>query len=269
MKMGKLIALYPAAVIVYLALALPMAIGDDVTLTAIVVCEAPEVLSVSVNPDPVMIYPCPATTQIIATTTVFHPNGVDMIGRVEITAISPAIAGVDLPIMMTSEREGDTEGTYIAAVDLPSCTPHGVYTLEVTATDKSGNDDTGSTEFFVEATIALRATDLNFGIITPGGSSTTLTTVTCTGNVELEFVDMPPSGYNNPHYDGLLWSDMTAGKNSISGDNLKTSWNSTDTILCCESALVEFTLTIPPGTAAETYTGILTFTQKLKDKREK
>jgi hypothetical protein len=234
--------------------------AESISYTVTVVAP-PEVMSVSVHPDSVMIYPCPATTQITVTATVFHPNSINQIESVEITTISPAIPGVSTPIVMTPETEGDIQATYTATIDLPCCTPRGGYTLEVAATDKYGSEDTGSTEFNVEATVAIRATDMNFGTIAPGESSTASTTVTCTGNAEIEFVDQLSPGYDNPEdNDGITWSDMTSGLHSIADDNIETSWDNSTTIACGNSVDAEFTLSVPYGTPPGTYTGMATFT---------
>ena len=260
MQMGNLPALLLVAVLVSSALAVTGVAGEDAAMTVSVGSVPPEVISVSVSPDPVMMYPCPATTQITVTAMVYHPNSIDYLDNVAITAISPVDFSVDLPVVMGSENRGHLQATYTATINLPCCTPHGVYTLLVTATDKSGNEDSATTEFMVEATIAIRATDMNFGMVVPGDSGTAATTITCTGNVDIALADLHPLGQNNPTYEGVMWTDMASGNDRISADNLKISWDSATTLACGESAHAEFTLTVPLGTPPGTYTGTLTLT---------
>ena len=239
------------------------AMSEDATTSAAVGNGAPDVSAVSVSPDPVTMAPCPATTSITVTATVSDANGVGDIASVQITGISPAITGITPPITMAWSKDNSaTEAEYTATIDLPCCTAADDYTVTVTATDKGtpALSDTKTGTFTVGSTVAITVTNVNFGSVAPGGSSTASSTVTCTGNAAVKFVDDTPAGYDDPETDGIIWSDMTSGTHTIVDDQITTTWDSMTTIACNNNADASFTLDVPSGTPPGAYEGTITFT---------
>ena len=237
------------------------AMGTDATTSAAVGNAAPDVSLVSVSPDPVTMAPSPATTSITVTATVSDANGVGDIASVQITGISPAITGITTPITMTKDHDNSaTEAEYTVTINLPCCTSADTYTVEVTATDSNSLSDTGTDTFTVSPTVAITVTNVTFGSVAPGGSSTASSTVTCTGNAEIKFVDDTPAGYDNSTTDGIIWSNMTSGTDTIADDQITTTWVSTTTITCGGNDAASFILDVPSGTPTGTYGGTITFT---------
>jgi hypothetical protein len=243
--------------------------GTDATTSAAIGNATPDVSAVSVSPDPVTMAPCPATTPITVTATVSDANGVGDITSVQITDISPAITDITPPITMTWSKDNSaTEAEYTATINLPCCTAADDYTMTVTATDNSSSSNTGTGTFTVNPTVGITVTNVGFGSVAPNASSTATSTVTCTGNAQIEFVDEAPTGtpnaYNNPDtgtpIDGIIWSDMISGLNTIDEDNISTTWTPATPITCGNSADVPFTLEVPSGTPEGTYLGTITFT---------
>lgn len=259
--MKRILSILMAGIMVA-AMVVP-AMSEDATTSAAVGNGAPDVSAVSVSPDPVTMAPCPATTSITVTATVSDANGVDDIASVQITGISPAITGISVPISMTNDHGNSaTEAVYTAIIDLPCCTSADDYTVTVTATDKGtpALSDTGTDTFTVDPTVAITVTGVAFGNVVPGGSSTASSTVTCTGNAEVKFVDDTPTGYDNSETDGIIWSEMVSGTFTIPDDQISTTWDSATTITCNTNADASFTLDVPSGTPPGAYGGTITFT---------
>jgi len=253
----KIIAILMAGMVA-MAIGIPMAMSSDqeAATTATVGNVAPVVTDASVSPDPVTMSPCPNTTTITVTATVSDDNGWGDITNVNVTI--PSIV-TDEP--MTCTQSNATSGTCTVDIALDCCTPATTYTATVEAKDQAGATGTDTYTFTVSSTVDITVTDVNFGNVAPGGSSTASSTVTNNGNAEIKFVDEDPVGYDNPDPgDGIVWSDMTSGANTIADDNIVTSWTSGTTITCGNSADAGFTLTVPDGTPTGTYTGTITFT---------
>jgi len=239
------------------------AMSENADTSATVGNAAPDVSLVSVSPDSVTMDPCPNTTSITVTATVSDANGVGDIASVRITGISPTISGITPPITMDwSKNNSATEAEYTATIDLPCCTSADNYTVTVTVTDKDTHtsSDTGTDTFTVNPTVAITVTDVGFGSVAPGGNSTASSTVTCTGNAAVKFVDAGTGGYDNPDPgDGIVWSEMTSGTDTISDNQITTTWNSANTIACNNNLDASFKLDVPSGTPEGTYGGTITF----------
>jgi len=256
--MKGILAIFMAGIMM-VAMVAP-AMSEDATTSAAVGNAAPDVSAVSISPDPVTMAPCPNTTQITVTATVSDANGVGDIASVQITGISPAITGVSTPISMAwSTNNSATEAVYTATIDLPCCTAADAYTVTVTATDSASSSDTGTDTFTVSPTVAITVTDVGFGSVAPGGNSTASSTVTCTGNAAVEFADNAPPGYDDPASDGIIWSAMTSGTDTIADSYITTNWAVSTQIDPCANADVNFELDVPAGTPPGTYTGTTTF----------
>jgi len=252
----KIIAILIAGMVA-MAIGIPMAMSSDqeAVTTATVGNVAPVVTDASVSPDPVTMSPCPDTTTITVTATVSDDNGWGDITNVNVTI--PSIV-TDEP--MTCTQSNATSGTCTVDIALDCCTPATTYTATVEAKDQAGATGTDTYTFTVSSTVDITVTDVNFGNVAPGGSSTASSTVTNNGNAEIKFVDADPAGYDNPDdNDGIYWSDMTSNGNTIVDDQISTTWNSATTISCGSSDDVPFTLDVPSGTPEGTYTGTITF----------
>jgi hypothetical protein len=151
---------------------------------------------------------------------------------------------------------------YDGTFDMRSCDPAGNYTVIVTVTDQADATGTMENTFEYLSLIAMTAGDVAFGSVAPGGSGTASSTVTCTGNAEIEFVDAAPANYDNPDdADGISWTDMTSAAADVIDDGqLTTTWAQATTVTCGNSADVPFTLDVPAGTPSGTYAGTITFT---------
>jgi hypothetical protein len=273
----KITALLMASVIVMMV-AVPMAFGDDAQTSADVTLNAdPVVDSVEVLPDPVDMNQHPDTTPITVTATVSHDNGYEQIATVNVTSIvnmaSGTISGLTLPVNLPFDHStSDTQAVYTGTIELPPCTPPQYdtdhYTLTVTADDKktTPGEDTGTDTFEVNALVAITVTNVPFGPVNPGSYTGKITsTVTNKGNVEIEFVDNTPNGYNDPSTgvdtDGITWSAMTSGvTNTIPASNVVTDWNKQGKITCGNTGTPKFTLSVPLGTPPGVYSGMITFT---------
>jgi hypothetical protein len=249
--------------IVAMAMIVPMAMGDEEAITSAKVINAPPTVdSVSVSPENVEMNPGPDTTPITVNATVSDTNGYEDLTNVNITSFNPDISDVTRPIAMTYVTGSGSGSTadYTATIDLPCCTGADSYTMTVEAKDAADETGTGTGTFNVLSTVAITVGDVDFDSVAPGNSSTASSTVECMGNAEIEFIDEYPSGYNNDLEDGICWSDMTSGANTIADDQISTTWNSADTISCGNAAEASFTLNVPDRTPTGTYTGTITFT---------
>jgi hypothetical protein len=227
--------------------------GSVVTVTT----TAPEVESITLNPDEIRITPgIGAELEVIA--KVFGPNGIGYIDRVEITDIDPNYADTDyfaksfpLPIEMDlREVDAGTRGKYGVNIGIINMPP-GTYELTVTATDKEGNVGRRTAEFTVWATLAIDVTDVEFGALQVGTSSDGSSEVTNTGNIPIKF----DKAY------GISPSDMTSDTGAtIAVENIKTTWKWKTVIEVLTSDNVEFTLNVPFGTPPGRYTGTIVFT---------
>jgi hypothetical protein len=109
----------------------------------------------------------------------------------------------------------------------------------------------------------MTAGDVSFGGVAPGGNSTASSTVNCTGNAEIEFVNAAPTEtYDTPDdNDGISWTDMTSVASDVIDDGqISTTWTSTTTITCGNTANVPFKLDVPSGTPPGVYSGTVVFT---------
>ena len=243
---NKIIAILMVS-IVAMAVGVPMAMGESAVSQATVGNEAPDVVSVSVSPNPVTMSECGATTPITVTAQVSDANGCDDILKVEITATT--VGGVTgLPISMSESSCVGTDATYVGTVDLPCCTAEGDYTVTVTVTDKGTTPltDTGIGNFHVDALTAISVTTpVDFGAIAPGNSGTGTSTVKNIGNNPVEIAASP--------------SDMT-GPETILASAISDDWVDTTCRACGSNDVATFTLAVPTGTLTGDYTGTITFT---------
>lgn len=274
------------ASIVAMAIAVPMAMGDHdpVADTSVSVGNAPPGVCAKweepddqpETPDTTEVMPNqhPNNKTVTIKACVCDPNGEDDIARVTATVTGPA--GFT-PVTVTLTRDPATDPEcepytcptgiveclqYDGTFDMGPCDPAGMYTVTVTVTDQAG--ETGSMENTFEylSLIAMTAGDVAFGSVAPGGSSTASSTITVYGNDKIKFDDADPAGYDNPDdNDGIYWSDMTSGVNTIADDQITTTWDPTTCIDgCLGTANVPFTLDVPAGTQQGSYGGTITFT---------
>ena len=259
---NKIIAILMAG-LVAMAVGVPMAIGSDseAATTASVGNVDPTVESVSSNPDiTVTMNECPTTTSLTITASVIDNNGVG-----DITSITVAIPGITTAVEMNEDCVDNSavKRTCNKSFALPCCQAPQPYTATVTVTDAASATGTDTDGFTVASTIAMNVTDVPFGALAIGGSSTVNAVVGNIGNAEIEFVDVgSPNGYDVEPNDGIIWSDMlrTGGGGTILDDQITTAWASGTTITCGDTANAGFTLTVPSGTPEGAYTGTITFT---------
>jgi hypothetical protein len=227
--------------------------GSVVTVTT----TAPEVESMTLNPDEIRITPG-IGAKLEVTAKVFGPNGIEYLDRVEITDIDPDYADKDyfansfpLPIEMDlREVDAGTRGKYGVTIGIINMPP-GTYVLTVTATDQEGNVGRRTAKFTVWATLAIDVTDVEFGALQVGTSSDGSSAVTNTGNIPIKF----------DKADGISPSDMTSDTGAtITVENIATTWNWETVIEVLTSADVGFTLNVPFGTPPGRYTGTIVFT---------
>ncbi len=265
----KIGAIMMAAVVV-MAVAVPMAFGDDenaATSATVKLSAGPVVNTVTVTPDLVTLT-AGGTTTITVRAGVSHAEGYEQIDTVAITAIDPAIATVVplLPISLTEQSGSGTDATYEGTFGIPYYTDPGPYTVTVTATDVDGGIGSNTGTFTVNELLAISVTDVGFGTVHPGGSAGTgSSTVTNEGNVVVVFVDWGQSDYNNNPNDGITWTDMTGETSSeiIPDTAITTTWLSATEInkgATGNTGDVPFSLAVPLGTAPDEYTGSATFT---------
>jgi hypothetical protein len=269
----KIVAIVVACTVVAAAVGVPIAFGDDTGAATQAQVEGipPVVESITISPDDhggtpysVEIDPNEFTAgnkPVTITALVYCANGVDQVDTVSAT-IDPDITGVVEPIAMTmlAGDPGLHKKNYEGTFELTPCQAEGLYTVTVTATHKKDGVDPGSKaeDFTVMALMAMSTTDVTFGIaeIEPGASAAGTAEVTCQGNTAIEFTDASK----------ITCSELTSTDNPanvIPADNIALDTNTyswgTD-ILCGATDEISFDVTIPLGTAAETYTGTITFT---------
>lgn len=268
----KISAIAVACFVVAAAVGVPIAFCDakDAATSVKVRGIAPVVESITISPDDdavtggVQIDPNPFDTgnkTVTKIALVYCANGVGQVDTVSAT-IDPDITDVAEPITM-AQLGGNPRAhrkNYQGTFALPPCQAAGDYTVTVTATHKKAGVDAGTNTaaFTVTALLAMTTTDVNLGsgaAIEPGGLATGTATVKCQGNTAIEFTDA----------DKITWTKLTSTENAsneipaanISMDTSTYIWG-TD-IACGLTDSIGFTVTVPLGTAAETYTGTITF----------
>ena len=140
MNAAKILTAILLVFVAAMAVAVPIAIGGGVKTGVEVGCGDVEVESVCVNPNTVTLYPCPATTPITVSATVYHPNGKGSIVSVVVSNI--ASDGVDFSgftgIEMTKQGMGSIcRATCTATLDLPCDLSPGDWTVEVKVDEKA------------------------------------------------------------------------------------------------------------------------------------
>jgi len=253
---SAIIGLFIAAMLVCIVAAMADTEQQDAGSVVTVTTTAPEVESIAVYPDEVILIPG-IRAKLHVTANVFGPNGIAYLDRVEITGIDPNYAdkkyfadSFPLPIkMVLRTAHGDTRGEYDAYIEVINMPP-GDYTLTVTATDKEGNTGKCTVKFTVWETLAIAVTDVEFGSLVPGTSSDADSTVTNTGNIPIKFKKS-----------GIKPSDMVAdGGAAITVKNIAITWDWEKVIAVLDSGGVGFALTVPYGTPPGRYTGTIVFT---------
>ena len=213
----------------------------------------------------VMPNACPDVKTVTIYACVRDDNGNDDIASVTamVTGTGPSPTwNVNLARNTTVDASCD-EGCigYSGTFDMACYDPAGSYTVVVTVTDASDSTGTDENTFEYLSLIAMTAGNVSFGNVAPGGLSTASSTVACTGNAEIEFVDAVPAPYDNPDdNDGISWTNMTSDGNTILDDQITTAWASATTITYGTTADVPFTLNVLAGTPSGIYTGTVVFT---------
>ena len=266
-----------------LAIAVPMAMGDDdpVADTSVTIGNAPPGVCAKweepddqpETPDTTEVMPeqYPNTKTVTIKACVCDPNGEADIASVKADVTGP---GGFTPVTVTLTRNtsmdcsayscpvGDIDCIgYDGILEMGPCDPAGFYIVVVTVTDQAGATGSLENEFEYLSLIAMTAGDVAFGSVAPGGSSAANSIVTCTGNAAIEFIDASPANYDDPDdNDGISWTDMTSGADVIDDGQITTTWDSTTTIACGNTANVPFTLNVPAGTPTGVYAGTVVFT---------
>jgi hypothetical protein len=281
--MKGILAILMAGMMV-LAIAVPMAMGDDdpVADTSVTIGNAPPGVCAKweepddqpETPDTTEVMPeqHPATKTVTIKACVCDPNGeadidsvmADVTGPTGFTAVAVTLTrntSMDCSAYTCPTGGVDCIG-YDGTFAMGSCDPAGMYTVIVTVTDQIGATDTDTNHFEYLSLIAMTAGNVAFGSVAPGESNTSSSTITVYGNDAIKFVDVDPAGYDDPDpNDGIVWSDMISGGNTIPDTNIITTWDPSVCILgCLGTDDVPFTLTVPPGTLPGTYAGTITFT---------
>jgi len=213
----------------------------------------------------VMPNACPDDKTVTIKACVHDDNGNDDITSVTATVTGPGATPPTWSVTLNPDAgvSCDTGCTgYSGTFDMACCDPAGNYTVVVTVTDTAGDSGIQENTFEYLSLIAMTAGDVAFGGVAPGGSNTTSSTVTCTGNAVIEFVDATPANYDDPDDDdGISWTDMTSAASDVIDDSqISTTWDSATTIACGISADVPFTLNVPSGTPPGVYAGTVVFT---------
>ena len=247
----------------------PMAMGDDPTAStkASVNNAAPDVEIASIQPDPAYP-PC----SITVSGTLSDPNGLDDVLTMRYTIKKPD--GSTYWFGPISPNDSWSFSCY-----LHPWVPHGVWTVEVTATDKEGLSDTDSMTFTVgEVTgIEIDFSTVNFGAINVSETRTVegdydnttadAPTIRNTGNTNITAVlisatDMEKKG---------LFSD-TIGNENIGAKVNETSWQNLDeqrtftvTIPPANTAKIDYNLTVPTGTSPGSYSGTTSITANFEE----
>lgn len=265
----KLAALVVACIMVA-AVGVPIAIGESATTTAVVgIDESPVITSVTINDGNTVTLTAGAATDVPVVVAVTHDNGQVQITGVVVTGISPEITGAVYGALETRAIIDSTHATFSGTISLPCTTAAKTsgqkYRLAVTATDVASNTGDDSGEFQVNELIAITVTNVAFGTVYPGGDAGTgSSTVENQGNVDIEFNDVNPNGYNNPtDTDGITWTDMTSttATTVIPATAITTSWTKNTKIGKGSSGNVPFELQVPLETeSASDYTGTIVFT---------
>ena len=276
----KIIAILMAS-IVAMAMAVPMAIGDndpvagtgaEVNNLAPYVCEKWE------TPNPVMPDQYPNTTSVTIKACVCDPNGAGDIDNVTATVYDPDSVLYDT-VTLNRNASGDSDCTadcpyaaslpcvlYEGTLVMGACDPAGNYAVKVKAFDGYLYSTEVENTLVYQSFKAMVAGDVDFGSLNPGDTTTNTSTVTVYGNANLSFTDVSTNGYDDPDpNDGIVWSDLS-GPQAIPDDQITTTWNPATCIAGCDpstgpnSANVPFTLVVPVPQAAGGYTGTITFT---------
>ena len=269
----KIVAILVACIVVAAAVGVPVAFGEDAPSEADVEGVPPVVETITITPDDeggtpgVQINTNTVDTgdrTVTITALVYCENGVDEVDTVKVTTIAPAITGAAVPITMTmlAGNPGLHKKNYAGSFDLTPCqTGDVVHTVTVTATHKKDGvaDGTNTADFTVTQLMAMSTSGVIFDVgeeTAPGDVATGTATVKCQGNVAIEFADVGK----------ITWTGLTSVENPehvipLTSIALKTSTYTWGTAIACGlTDDIGFDLTIPMGTAAETYTGTITFT---------
>ena len=271
------------ASMVAMAMAVPMAIGEGAGTGADVNNVAPSVCEKSEVPNPVMPNSCPDPIDVTIKACVCDLNGNDDIVSVTATVTDPASA-LYATVNLARNAAGDGECTaacpsgagmpcvqWIGTLTMQAWDPAGNYQVVVVASDGVADSAPVENTLVYQSLIAMTASDVGFGALDPGETSVgKSSTVTVFGNEDLGFTDVAPAGYDDPDpNDGIVWSDMISGANSIPDDQITTAWDPTLPANCiagCDElagpgvADVPFTLVVPTPQAAGAYVGTITFT---------
>ena len=244
----------------------PMAMGDDPTTEASVNNAAPdvEITSITDPADP----PC----WITVSGTLSDPNGLDDLRSfftMEYTIKRPDGS------MYCTGWINDNDGSWSFSCYLFSWVPHGVWTVEVTATDKEGLSDTDSMTFNVSKVtgIEIDFSTVNFGAINVSETRTVegdydnttadAPTIRNTGNTNITAVLISATD---------MWGSDTIGNENIGAKVNETSWQNLDeqrtftvTIPPANTAKIDYNLTVPTGTSPGSYSGTTSITATFEE----
>ena len=264
----KIVAIVVACIVVAAAVGVPIAFGEKAATEAKVKAMPPVVETITISPDDdgytdgVQINPNTVDTgskAVTITALVYCANGVDDVGTVSAT-IDPDITGVtDIAMTRQAGDPGENRKNYQGTFAFTPCQTAGRYTVNVIATHKDGlASGSKEADFNVTKLMAMSTTNVYFNGegIEPGAVATGTATVTCQGNTAIEFTDGSK----------ITWTKLTSTTNAsneipaanITLDTSTYTWG--DIITCGLTDSIGFNVTIPMGTAAETYTGAITFT---------
>ena len=259
----KIMALLLAG-IVAMAIAVPMAMSDDVETNATVNNLAPDVAITTISPDPAT----PSCT-VTVSGTLSDPNGID-----DVSTLTYVVKKPD----STTYTSGSATvaASWSFDFDLGSDADAGIWTVEVTATDAGSLSDTDSKTFNVSEVIAFSIdfNETNYGSIAPGNASTV------PGNSTMEAVGPAPPVKPTIRNDGntvmdvqmsitdeasnpepLFEGNTAATVGSVGPQTLTSTATTFDVnIAKSDTAKIDTTLSVPIGTSPGDYAGTLTIT---------
>jgi len=260
---GKIIAILVAGMVA-MAIAVPMAMSDDVGTSATVNNLAPDVAITTISPDPATP-PCTVTVS----GTLSDPNGIDDVSTLTYVVKKP-------------DGSNYTSGSATVAAswsfnfNLDSYADAGTWTVEVTATDKGSLSDTDSKTFNVSEVIAFSIdfNETNYGSIDPGNASTVSgdttmetvgpappvkPTIKNEGNTVIDVQMSITDDASNP--EPLFEGNTSATVGSVGPQTLTSTATTFDVnIAKGDTAKIDTTLSVPTGTSPGNYTGTLTIT---------
>lgn len=249
-EMKGILAILMAGIMI--AAMIAPAMSEDASTSASVGNDAPDVAITSISPDPAD----PGDT-VTVNGTLSDPNGIGDVSALTYDVMYPN------GTLYIDDASATVAAAWSLNFALPAGgnAPAGTWTVEVTATDAGSATDTDSSTFVVNTVISITMTDMSYGSVNAGSNDNQgIHTVTNDGNVAIVFGESSTTGYDNDGADGIKWTEMTDGSNTIADSYITTIWAVSTQIAAGANDDVNFELDVPAGTPSGTYAGTTTFT---------